>query len=60
MLLHYVSGLREESSELCVNEILDFALNVACKHLNGKKIRILRMIAVQQEPITITSFVHEI
>jgi|GEM_PF-2390406 len=57
MIFQYVSGLREESENLCVNEILDFSLKLASKHLNGKKIRILRLISEQEEPMTITSAV---
>ena len=60
MLLHYVSGLREESSELCVNEIFDFSLKLARKCMNRKRIEILRIIAAQEEPITITSAVDQI
>jgi len=60
MILHYVSGLREETENLCVNEILDFSLKLACKYLNGKKIKILRIIAAQKESRTITSAVYKI
>ena len=60
MIFHYVSGLREETSELCVNEILEFSLKLAGKYLNGKKMRILEMIAMHKEPTTITSAVNMI
>lgn len=60
MIFNYVSGLREETGEICVNEILDFAIKVASKCLNGKRIEILRIIAVQKGPRTITSAVDEI
>ena len=60
MIFHYVSGLREETSELCVNEILDFSLKLAGKYLNGKKMKILEMIATHKEPMTITSAVNMI
>lgn len=60
MIFNYLSGLREEPGELCVNEILDFALKVAEKCMNGKRMEILRIIAIQKEPRTITSIVEEI
>ncbi len=60
MIFRYVSGLREETSELCVNEILDFSLKLAGKYLNGKKMKILEMIATRKEPMTITSAVNMI
>lgn len=59
MLLHYVSGLREESGELCVNEILDFALNIAGKFMNRRRIEILRIISANGGK-TITSVVDEV
>lgn len=60
MLLQYVSGLREESGDLCVNEILDFSMKIAGKYLNEKKMKILRIISAQKEQKTITSMVTEI
>ncbi|MEE9323849.1 MAG: hypothetical protein V3U72_04890 [Candidatus Aenigmarchaeota archaeon] len=60
MIFNYLSGLREESCDISVNEILDFAMNIANKYLNRKRIEILRIISVQDEPRTITSIVEEI
>lgn len=59
-MFHYVSGLREESSELSVNEIFDFAVRAAVKCLNQKRMEMLRIISIQDEPMTITSMVEEI
>lgn len=59
-MFQYVSGLREECENLSVNEIFDFAVKLAIKYLNGKKMKILGMIATQQEPKTITSTVDHI
>ncbi|UCC92011.1 MAG: hypothetical protein JSV39_01990 [Candidatus Aenigmatarchaeota archaeon] len=59
MLLHYVSGLREESSELCVNEILDFSLKLAGKFMNRRRIEILRIVSANGGK-TITSVVDEV
>ncbi|NIO19467.1 MAG: hypothetical protein GTN76_01635 [Candidatus Aenigmarchaeota archaeon] len=60
MIFQYVSGLREESENLSVNEVFDFAMKIASKYLNGKKIKILRIIATQKEPTTITSAVDQV
>lgn len=60
MIFNYLSGLREESGEICVNEVLEFAVKIAGRCLNDKRMEILKIIAVQQEPMTITSIVGEI
>ncbi len=60
MILHYVSGLREESMNVCVNEIFDFSLKVAKKYMSNKRVSILRMISVQKDSRTITRTVDEI
>ena len=60
MIFNYLSGLKEESGEICVNEVLEFAIKLAGKCLNDKRIEILRIIAVQKGPRTITSTVDEI
>lgn len=60
MILHYSSGLKEDSMNVCVNEIFDFSLRIAKRYVNGKRVRILRIISVQKEPRTITRTVDEI
>ena len=60
MILQYYSGLKEDSCELSVNEVFTVALRLACRCLNGKRIEILRMIAVQAGSRTITSTVDHI
>lgn len=59
MLLHYVSGLREESCELSVNEILDFSLKLAGKFMNKRRIEILRIVSTNGGK-TITCVVDEV
>ena len=60
MIFHYLSGLKEESGSVCVNEVIDFAVKAADKCLNCKRVEILRIIASQTEPRTITSVVDDI
>lgn len=60
MIFNYLSGLKEDSGDICVNEVLDFAIKVAGRCLNDKRFEILRIIAIQEEPRTITSMVDEI
>lgn len=60
MIFNYLSGLKEESGVVCVNEVLDFAVNAAGKCLNGKRLQILMIISTQEEPRTITSVVDDI
>lgn len=58
MRFHYVSGLREEDvCEICVNDLLEFALKISQKMINKKKLEILKIISSQEEPKTITSIV---
>ena len=60
MILHYSSGLKEEPLTICVNDIFDFSMKVASKYMNPKRVRMLRIIMLQEEPITITRAVDEI
>ena len=60
MIFTYVSGLKEDTSEIRVNELLDFAVNAAEKCLNEKRLDILEIISAQVEPRTITSVVDDI
>ena len=60
MILHYSSGLKEESLNLCVNDIFDFSMKVATKYMNLKRLRILGLISSQKERTTITRAVDEI
>jgi DNA-binding MarR family transcriptional regulator len=59
MILNYVSGLREESGELSVNEVLDFAVKAVSRCLNGKRVGILRAVS-NNNGKTITGVVNEI
>lgn len=60
MIFTYVSGLKEDSSEIRVNELLDFAVSAAGRCLNGRRLEILEIICSQEEPRTITSVVDDI
>jgi hypothetical protein len=60
MLLNYVSGLEEDCCNLSVNEVLEFAMKAAERCVNGKRAEMLRLIAAQREPRTITSTAEEI
>ncbi|MCK5022719.1 MAG: hypothetical protein KAS04_00965 [Candidatus Aenigmarchaeota archaeon] len=60
MIFTYVSGLKEDTSEIKVNELLDFAVNAAEKCLNEKRLDILEIISAHAEPKTITSAVDNI
>jgi biotin operon repressor len=60
MLFNYLSGVREDCGEVSVNEVLEFAVRAAGKCMNEKRAEMLRLIAGQKEPKTITSVVEQI
>jgi len=56
MMLHYNSGLKEDSCKLSVEEILESLTKLVRKCLNGKRIEILKTVAENGDK-TITSVV---
>jgi Fe2+ or Zn2+ uptake regulation protein len=60
MIFNYLSGLKEDSCELSVNEVLDFALKTAGRCVKGKRLEMLRIIAETGKDKTITSVVDDI
>ena len=57
MIFNYLSGLKEDSGVVCVNEVIDIAVRMSDKCLNEKRLKILDLIADCEEPMTITTAV---
>lgn len=60
MIFNYLSGLKEESGVVCVNEVIDIAVRMSDKCLTEKRFKILNLIAGCEEPMTITTAVDMI
>ena len=60
MIFTYASGLKEDMTEIRVNDLVDFAVNAVDRCLNDKRVDILEIIGSQPEPRTITSVVEDI
>ncbi len=60
MIFNYLSGLKEDSGAVSVNEVLNAVVMLSGKVLRGRKMEILRMLAEQDGSRTITSAVDEI
>ena len=60
MGLAYISEMREDACGLCLEDMIDFSTKAAGKCLSARKVRILRMVAGQETPRTITGMVNDI
>lgn len=56
---YYNSGLKEEICGISVNELYEFAVNLADRYMTERRMEILEMMS-HEEPKTITSMVSDV